>query len=177
MGRELVKIVELDASPEQVWEAIATGPGISAWFVPHQVEERQGGAMSAQFGGGFEVTGEVRAWEPGQADPLRGGRAAAEGAADYAFEFLVEGRDGGGTVLRFVQSGFLDEGWEDEYSSLDKGWDLFFGNLRSYLDALRRAAGAQRGDHGLHRRARRPSCGRCCTGRSGWAAGPPSARP
>jgi uncharacterized protein YndB with AHSA1/START domain len=132
MGRELVKIVELDASPEQVWEAIATGPGISAWFVPHQVEERLGGAMSAQFGEGFEVTGEVRAWEPGKRI-LFGATEPPEGAADYAFEFLVEGRDGGGTVLRFVQSGFLDEGWEDEYSSLDKGWDLFFFNLRSYL--------------------------------------------
>jgi len=133
MGRELVKIVELDASPEQVWEAIATGPGISAWFVPHQVEERLGGAMSAQFGEGFEVTGEVRAWEPGKRI-LFGATEPPEGAADYAFEFLVEGRDGGGTVLRFVQSGFLDEGWEDEYSSLDKGWDLFFFNLRSYLE-------------------------------------------
>jgi uncharacterized protein YndB with AHSA1/START domain len=133
MGRELVKIVELDASPEQVWEAIATGPGISAWFVPHQVEERPGGAMSAHFGEGFDVTGEVRAWEPGRRI-LYGATEPPEGAADYAFEFLVEGRDGGGTVLRFVQSGFLDEGWEDEYSSLDKGWDLFFFNLRSYLE-------------------------------------------
>jgi uncharacterized protein YndB with AHSA1/START domain len=132
MGRELVKIVELDASPEQVWEAIATGPGISAWFVPHRVEERLGGAMSAEFGGGFEVTGEVRAWEPGRRIVFGAPEPPAEGA-DYAFEFLVEGRDGGGTVLRFVQSGFLDEGWEDEYSSLDKGWDLFFYNLRSYL--------------------------------------------
>lgn len=132
MGRELVKIVELDASPEQVWEAIATGPGISTWFVPHQVEEREGGAMSAHFGEGFDVTGEVRVWEPGKRI-VYGATEVPEGTADYAFEFLVEGRDGGGTVLRFVQSGFLDEGWENEYSSLDKGWDLFFFNLRSYL--------------------------------------------
>ena len=46
----------------------------------------------------------------------------------------MEGRDGGGTVLRFVQSGFLDDaGWDDEYDSFDAGWDLFLGNLRSYL--------------------------------------------
>jgi len=66
MPRELIKMVELDASPEEVWQAIATGPGISTWFVPHQVEEREGGAMSAQFGGGFDAAAQVRAWEPGR---------------------------------------------------------------------------------------------------------------
>jgi uncharacterized protein YndB with AHSA1/START domain len=133
MGRELIKIIELDATPEQVWEAIASGPGISSWFVPHQVEQRNGGAMSAQFGGGFEERGQVRAWEPGRRIAYGSTTPPAEGAADYAFEYLVEGRDGGGTVLRFVQSGFLDDGWENEYSAFDAGWDLFFGNLRSYL--------------------------------------------
>ncbi|HVH24285.1 MAG TPA: SRPBCC domain-containing protein, partial [Pseudonocardia sp.] len=133
MGRELIKIVELDASPEQVWQAIATGPGISTWFVPHQVEPGPGGAMSAQFGAGNDVTGRILVWEPERRIVFGAAETPPEGTADYAFEFLVEGRDGGGTVLRFVQSGFLDEGWEDEYSSLDTGWDLFFGNLRSYL--------------------------------------------
>jgi uncharacterized protein YndB with AHSA1/START domain len=41
---ELHKEMELDASPEQVWEAIATGPGISSWFMgPHEVEPHVGG--------------------------------------------------------------------------------------------------------------------------------------
>jgi uncharacterized protein YndB with AHSA1/START domain len=125
----LEKSIELAAIPEQVWEAIATGPGISAWFVRHQVEPRVGGAITADFGGGFTGTGTVTAWEPG----LR----LAYGASDQgtqAFEFLVEGRDGGGTVLRFVQSGFSGDDWETEYDSYDKGWDLFFGNLRAYLE-------------------------------------------
>ncbi|HET7477150.1 MAG TPA: SRPBCC domain-containing protein [Dermatophilaceae bacterium] len=133
MARELVKIVELDASPEQVWHAIATGPGISAWFVPHQVEGRVGGAMTAQFGGGFDVTGRVRVWDEGRRFAYGAAEPPPDGAADYAFEFLVEGREGGGTVLRFVQSGFSDEGWENEYPSYDAGWELFFSNLRSYL--------------------------------------------
>lgn len=133
MTRELIKIVELDASPEQVWQAIATGPGISAWFVPHEVEGRVGGAMSAEFGVGIVATAQVRVWEPGHCFAYGAAEPPPEGAADYAFEFLIEGREGGGTVLRFVQSGFLDEGWEDEYASYDTGWELFFGNLRSYL--------------------------------------------
>lgn len=129
--RRLEKTVELDAAPEQVWDAVATGPGISAWFVPHEVEPRRGGAIGQRFGSGFDTTGRVTAWEPG--------RRFAYGSPDgdpstHAYEFLIEGRDGGGTVLRFVQTGFSDEGWEDEYHSFDKGWDLFFGNLRAYLE-------------------------------------------
>ncbi len=124
--RRLEKSIELDASPEQVWEAIATGPGISTWFVPSEVEPRLGGAMSQRFGSGFDAVGSVLAFEPGS--------RFTYGAEGTAYEFLVEGRDGGGTVLRFVQSGFTGDSWEAEYDSFDKGWDLFFLNLRSYLE-------------------------------------------
>jgi uncharacterized protein YndB with AHSA1/START domain len=125
--RRLEKRVELDATPEQVWAAIATGPGITAWFVPHRVEEREGGEVEGDFGGGQTATGRVTAWEPGRRFTYR-----ADGAA-HAFEFLVEARGGGGAVLRFVQSGFDGDGWEDEYDALDTGWELFFHNLRQYL--------------------------------------------
>ncbi len=131
--RRMEKTVELDASPEQVWELIATGPGIATWFVPHEVEPREGGTVKASFGGAFEGNGRVTAFEPGRrfgyAEPAPGDRP------DHAFEFLVEGRDGGGAVLRFVQSGFLDgpEG-DAEYQGFDNGWNLFFANLRTYLE-------------------------------------------
>ncbi|MCX6462868.1 MAG: SRPBCC domain-containing protein [Pseudonocardiales bacterium] len=132
--KRLEKSVELDADPEQVWRAIATGPGISAWFVPHEVEEREGGAIGQRFGSGFDTTGRVTAWEPGRRFAYGSAEAPPEGMPDHAYEFLVEARDGGGTVLRFAQSGFSGDGWEDEYRSFDTGWDLFFGNLRAYLE-------------------------------------------
>ena len=34
--------IEVVGTPEEVWQAIATGPGISSWYVPHTVEEREG---------------------------------------------------------------------------------------------------------------------------------------
>ena len=38
-GRRSISLqVEVPGTPQQVWEAIATGPGISAWFVPSQVD-------------------------------------------------------------------------------------------------------------------------------------------
>ena len=47
--------VEVPGTPEQVWEAIATGPGITAWFVPHTVEGRAGGEVTMDFGPGYGV--------------------------------------------------------------------------------------------------------------------------
>ncbi|WP_433289952.1 SRPBCC family protein [Pseudonocardia sp. CA-142604] len=141
--RRLEKDIELAADPEQVWEAIATEPGIATWFVPHRVEPREGGAVGQDYGSGFETTGRITAWEPVSADGR--GRFAygsaeppADGSPDYAFEFLVAGREGGGTVVRFVQSGFLDGAdWDGEYDSFDAGWSLFFENLRSYFAHFR----------------------------------------
>jgi uncharacterized protein YndB with AHSA1/START domain len=138
--RRLELDLELDADPETVWEAIATGPGVATWFVPQRVEPREGGAVEQDYGSGYETSGRVTAWEPVSAEGR--GRFAygsfeqsEDGRPDYAYEFLVEGRDGGGTVLRFVQTGFLDgAGWDGEYDSFEAGWRLFFGNLRSYLE-------------------------------------------
>ena len=34
-GRQSVQVeVEVPGTPEEVWQAIATGPGISSWMVP-----------------------------------------------------------------------------------------------------------------------------------------------
>lgn len=43
-GRRSVEVeVEVPDTPEEVWQAIATGPGVSSWFVP--TEERQDGTV------------------------------------------------------------------------------------------------------------------------------------
>ena len=48
--REIRMEMVLPGDPEEVWRAIATGPGISSWYVPHTVQERAGGAATARFG-------------------------------------------------------------------------------------------------------------------------------
>jgi uncharacterized protein YndB with AHSA1/START domain len=55
--------VEVAGTPEEVWEAIATGPGISAWLHPTEFEERQGGRFRYDMGFGIRE-GTVTAWEP-----------------------------------------------------------------------------------------------------------------
>jgi uncharacterized protein YndB with AHSA1/START domain len=130
---EIRKQIELDATPEQVWEAIATGPGIDSWFMGrNQVEPREGGTARMTIGEMAEET-TVTAWEPPHRFAVRS--ATGEDGSFMAFEYLVEGRAGGGAVLRLVQSGvFGGDDWEAEYDALQKGWDGYLGTLASYLE-------------------------------------------
>jgi uncharacterized protein YndB with AHSA1/START domain len=124
--------VEVPGTPEEVWRAIATGPGISSWYVPHTVEEREGGAATARFGPGpeMEIPGRVAVWEPPRRIVFDGG----EGVGGLAFEWLVEARDGGTCVVRLVNTGFGEGGeWDDQYDGMAEGWQLFLLNLKLHL--------------------------------------------
>jgi uncharacterized protein YndB with AHSA1/START domain len=124
--------VEVPGSPEEVWRAIATGPGISSWYVPHTVEEREGGAAMASFGPGpeMQIPGRVAAWEPPRRIVFDGG----EGVGGLAFEWLVEARDGATCVVRLVNRGFGEGGeWDDQYDGMTEGWQLFMLNLKLHM--------------------------------------------
>ena len=71
-GRRWVQTeVEVPGSPEEVWQAIATGPGISSWFVPTEVEERDGGKIVAHFGPRQQHGLALHDHRLGAAQPLR----------------------------------------------------------------------------------------------------------
>ncbi|WP_433241251.1 SRPBCC family protein [Streptosporangium sp. CA-135522] len=129
---ELHMEVTLDATPEQVWEAIATGPGVDSWFMGRsQIEPREGGSVRTLLGG-FVQESEVTAWEPNKRFGYRSG--AGDDGSFLALEWLIEGRDGGSTVLRSVGSGFIgSDDWEGEYDSLKQGGAFYFHNLIQYL--------------------------------------------
>lgn len=122
--------VEVPGSPEEVWEAVATGPGISAWFVPAVVDGRVGGRMELTFGPGLVEQGEITAWEP----PHRFRYGAPPGSErTLAFEWLVEAQAGGTCLVRLVNSGFGEgEDWDREYDGLANGWPMFLDNLRLF---------------------------------------------
>jgi uncharacterized protein YndB with AHSA1/START domain len=122
--------VEVPGTPEQVWRAIATGPGITSWFVPHEVDEQEGGAVRMDFGAGFgEESARVAAWDPPHRLLFQG-----NGERALAFEWLVEARAGGSCIVRLVCTGFgPGEDWDAEYHGMSEGWPLFLGNLRLHL--------------------------------------------
>src|SRR6187401_719704 len=56
---------EVVATPEQVWDAIYTADGISAWMVPTRLDPQIGGEVSFDLGG-FTSTGVVTDYTPNQ---------------------------------------------------------------------------------------------------------------
>ena len=137
MGHEYRDEDELtvDASPDEVWEAIATGPGMNAWFMGHTtVTGGECGAIRVdmgQFTQDFTITG----WQPGRrlaytTDPRPDG-------SFLALEWLIEGRSGT-TILRSVGSGFIgSDDWQDEYDSLRQGGRRYLLNVGQYLTFFR----------------------------------------
>ncbi|MGH3927218.1 MAG: SRPBCC family protein, partial [Pseudonocardiaceae bacterium] len=125
--------ITVDATPEQVWEAIATGQGIDSWFMGrNEVEPREGGAVRMLDRDYFTAESTVTVWEP----PNRLAYRSAEGedGSFMAFEFLVEGRGQGSTVVRLVHNGFLGgDDWEAEYDALRKGDPMYLRTLGAYL--------------------------------------------
>lgn len=128
--------VEVTGSPEEVWEAIATGSGISSWFVPSQVEERVGGSTVTSFGPGMDAVSRVTEWDPPRryvaatdADPADGGLGSV------ATEWIVEPRAGGRCVVRVVHRWFADsDDWDGQFEGHAYGWATsFFRMLHLYL--------------------------------------------
>ncbi len=132
---ELRKEIELAATPEEVWDAIATGPGIDSWFMGRsEIEPGEGGATSLTMAGHTE-TSTITEWEPQRRFGHR--TEPGEDGTFMAFEYLIEGRVGGGTVLRLVQSGVLGDDWETEYEAMAVGWDMYLHKLAQYLAHFR----------------------------------------
>jgi len=125
--------IEVPGTSEEVWQAIATGPGVSSWYVPHEIEEYEGGAAIASFGPEPEMQahGTVAAWDP----PRRLVIDSGEGGPGLAFEWLVEAKDGGTCVVRLVNSGFGDgDEWDAQYEAMAEGWKMFLTGLRLHLE-------------------------------------------
>ena len=139
-GRRSVLVeVEVPGTPEEVWQAIATGPGISAWFVSAAFEQRDGkpAALTLDFGPGMVSRSEVTAWAPPH-------HWAAEspgwvpGSPPIANAWSVEARDGGTCIVRIVHSLFAStDDWDNQLEGTEAGWPAFLRTLRLYLTHFR----------------------------------------
>jgi uncharacterized protein YndB with AHSA1/START domain len=162
-GRRTVELeFELPGTPEQVWRAIATGPGITSWFYPTDVEEREGGAIVFHLdpaGDSGDSRGVVTGWQPPERIAYEE-RDWMPGAPPVATEMTIEVR-GGFCVVRVVHSLFTEAAdWDDQLESFERGWPPFFRILALILEhfpdqpcATVRVAGDSRFDEtGLWRR-------------------------
>src|SRR3989475_6994731 len=138
-GRRSVQVeVEVPGTPEEVWQAIATGPGISSWFVPTAFEERDGKpvAVTMNFGPGMESRAVVTAWDPPRKFAAQG--EGWGGSPPIATEWSVEARAGGVCLVRVVNSLFASmDDWDNQLEGTESGWPGFFRTLRIYLTHFR----------------------------------------
>jgi len=147
---------EVAATPQQVWDAIATAEGISAWMVPTRLDPQVGGEVSFDLGD-FVSTGVVTGYTPNHrfayeepwpmTDEMRAWVATTTGAeltdddhsavSPIATEFLVESASGGSCVIRVVTSAYgRGADWEDEFfAEMVLGWDELLDRLVTHLEA------------------------------------------
>jgi uncharacterized protein YndB with AHSA1/START domain len=139
-GRRSIQVeVEVPGTPEEVWQAIASGPGISSWFAPTEFEERDGKpvAMTVNVGPGMESRSVVTAWDAPRKF-VSEGDGWFPGAPPIATEWSVEARAGGVCVVRMVQSLFAStDDWDDQLIGTESGIPGAFRILRIYLTHFR----------------------------------------
>ncbi|MDN5763807.1 MAG: SRPBCC domain-containing protein [Microlunatus sp.] len=137
------RIYDVAASPEQVWEVIATAGGISSWMLPTRLDPRVGGEVVFELGD-ITLTGVVTDYTPNEKfayeEPWPIGdrpEDVAPGMAEWfdtigvplsavfetlplvtpiATEFLIEAASGGSSVIRVVTSAYgTGADWENEF--------------------------------------------------------------
>ena len=129
--REIDLTIDVPGSITDVWRAVATGPGISSWFVPCQVEERMGGQVTLDFAEMGSDRGEVTVWEPPTRFAYRGG-SGADGPS-LSFEWHIAESDADGCTVRLLNGGFSGDGAEQQAEGMAGGWRIYLENLRLHL--------------------------------------------
>ncbi|MDT3438051.1 SRPBCC domain-containing protein [Pseudofrankia sp. BMG5.37] len=126
--------VEVSASPDEVWEWIATGPGLSAWFVAASVEPGAAGSVTLTFAPGASGTMPIVEWSP----PWRFRFGAASGTSGRAHDFTVSATAGGCRV-KLLDDGVAPE--EAEQTAL--GWRGMLSRLAAVVEGGHERADGQ----------------------------------
>ena len=153
---------QVAATPEQVWEAIATADGISAWMVPTRLDPQVGGEVSFDLGE-FRSRGVVTDYTPNvrfayeEPWPISTEAPIPDSMVEWfntlgvapsevyrglasvtpiATEFLIGSASGGSCVIRVVSSSYGDGAdWENEFfAEMVAGWGALLDNLAEHLN-------------------------------------------
>ena len=146
MSRSQEIVIEIKATPEEVFRAITEPEQIVKWFAPEsRVDPRVGGEYVFSWGPGMEGKTTISGWDPythfgtcsersvtygGTGKPVDTG-VTRQMAVDYYIEAIGDGV----TRLRLVQSGFGPEAaWDDEFEATKTGWGDFLKKLKEVLE-------------------------------------------
>ncbi len=134
-GRRWVEMeTRVAATPKDAWRAVATGPGLSAWFVNATVEERVGGRIRFDFGPVGESVGEVTVWRP----PFKFSYVEpdwSEDAPRLETDVSVARVGDGDCVIKTSHAlETASDEWDDFLGSFEEGWPAFSDVLHLYLE-------------------------------------------
>lgn len=126
--------VEIAASPERVWRALAEAAELERWFpLEARVEPGEGGSVFMSWKNEYQGTSKILVWEPGRHLRISWG-SWDDGNEGQITDFYLEAK-GGKTVLRAVTSGFpADASWDDWVESTRLGWRFELRSLKLYLE-------------------------------------------
>jgi uncharacterized protein YndB with AHSA1/START domain len=128
---EIARDIDVEAPPERVWEAVATGRGWDSWFMGrNEIEPRQGGRVRWSIGD-FTAESTVTTWDP----PRRFVSTGVESpdGSKHQFDYRIDQREGGGSTIRYVHSGMLGGDWEAEYEAMSEGDPMYLAKLAEYI--------------------------------------------
>lgn len=108
--------VVLPATPERVWEAVATNEGNAGWLFPNDIEPDGAGA---------------KAWDPPTHFRIR----QEQGDWFNDLEFAIADRGDGTSALRYAHCGvFPPEGFETQNEAIQQHTDFYLHTLSEYLE-------------------------------------------
>jgi uncharacterized protein YndB with AHSA1/START domain len=145
----IVREIHVEATPEVVYEVISTPEHVAQWWPDEADFEPVPGASGiVSFGDRSAPASKVVPLTVTEADPPRrfsfrwvyddGQAATPVNSLSVTFELVPSG---GGTLLRFTESGFREKGWEgavleEQYRDHVAGWDHFLPRLVAYATGL-----------------------------------------
>ena len=168
--------VEVPGTPEQVWQAIATAKGMSAWFLPTEMEEREGGSLHFTMGPEMGSDGQRHRLGPAAPHRLRGGLGRPHGQGPGRAQPADVGVPRRGAVRRHLRRARHQQRLRDR-RRLGVGvvgrpgprLDAVLRQPAPLPGALPRPGGHAARGHRLPPRRRGGALVDRCTTRSGWA--------
>lgn len=126
-GRRIEVEMRTTASPDEVWKAWTDPAALSRWFTDEaRGEAKPGGVLVWIFRGFGEIPYPVVVAERPERLVLAGD---IPGRGPFALEIVIR-KSAGQTIVRLVNSGFLDGAdWDEEYEGVRSGWA---GSLELY---------------------------------------------
>jgi uncharacterized protein YndB with AHSA1/START domain len=137
--------IHIDASPEVVFDVVSSPEHLREWW-PDEAEYAAEVGASGRIG--FGDSPQDRTWVqftvveaiPPKLFSFRWTHDEGETAApgnSFLVRFELEPAAGGGTVLRLIETGFRERGWDEakvaaEYADHVSGWDYFLPRLPPY---------------------------------------------